>query len=290
MFARLPWTAPLLASFCFAVMAISVKMLTSRDHLDHSQVMFFRALLPTLLVLPIALRERPATPPDRGAYLGMLARGLSGAVSMWLYFFALALAPTAIAVLTSNTAPVWTAIFATFLLKEPPPPNLAWALPLALIGSTLVCTAHGITLSSWQGAALGLTSALFSGMAYTCVRQLRALPASWVTMSLTLTATLAALPAFHAAPIPPHALPWIALMGLSGGFAQLFMTIGYHHNGAAQASTLGLCAVLFSTLLGRLILQEPVNLQQALGIAAVLIGVAAVIPRVKLSAAAAPTS
>lgn len=282
MFRRLPWSAPLLSSFFFAVMAISVKVLT-QSGMESSQVIFLRSVLPTVFVLPLAWAEgRHVAAPPRATWLGLLARGICGASAMVCYFLALANAPTAVAVLTGNTSPVWTAVFASVFLKEVPPRNLAWALPLAMAGSALVCAGQVQHLYGdlWLGAGLGLASALFSGMAYTCVRQLRSLPASWVTLSLTATATLVTLPWVHAWSMPAaSAWGWILIMGLSAALAQWLMTVGYFWNSAAAASTLGLCAVFFSTLLGHWILHESVTPWQCAGILAVLIGVVAVIPR-----------
>lgn len=282
MFRRLPWSAPLLSSFCFAVMAISVKVLVQR-HLPSSEIVFLRSLLPTLLMLPLAFWEGRATgPKPRATWIGLGARGLCGAAAMCCYFVALAHAPTAIAVLTGNTSPLWTAVFATFFLRERAPQNLAWALPLALAGSGLVCMgqSHFEGGEHWVGAGLGLLSAVFSGMAYTYVRQLRSLPPSWVAISLTATACLVTIP-FAPQWLWPQGSDWmwVLAVGVSSGLAQYWMTVGYHYNGAAQASTLGLCAVPFSSWLGLMLLRETITLVQCGGILAVLLGVLAVIPK-----------
>lgn len=61
-------------------------------------------------------------------------------------------------------------------------------------------------------------------------------------------------------------------MGLSGGIAQWFMTLGYRYNSAAVASTLGLAAVVFTTFLAYLFLGETFTAVQLLGVLLILGG------------------
>lgn len=274
----------MLAAASFSVMAVCIKALSNATlwgdfHLPPSEVIFLRSLMPTLMLLPTALRHRPSTPMTGRLWSHLGCRGVLGAAAMASYFLAVYLAPLSVAVVTSNTSPLWTALLSALILKETFPRALWWALPLSFLGCYWATAASTVVSPGLvPGAILGLLSALFSGMAYTYVRQLRILPPSWVALSLTSVASVVVLPWSPSWIWPtPMAWIWVVAMGLSAAFAQLWMTIGFHHNGAARANALGLAGVPFSALLGVLVFQDSLSLLQLLGIALVLTGVLAVL-------------
>ena len=284
LFRQRPWTAPVLASLCLAVMSVCIKALSSPTRqgsycLPTQELMLLRSLLPSLMLAPLAWRDSARLPTlPRSEAFGLTMRGLCGASAMVCYFLAVRWAPLSVAVLTSNTSPLWTTLMAALFLRERPPRQLLWALPLALLGSALLVQVSASTQAPgvrW-GAAAGLASAALSGAAYTWVRRLRSLPASWVALSLTSTATLVTLPWLSAWIWPaPAAWSWILTMGLAGGLAQLMMTLGFHYNAASQASSLGLFGVLFSTLLAYLVFGEALSPPQCLGMLLILVGLLA---------------
>lgn len=247
------------------------------------QVMFFRSLIPSLFLLPVAGREKLEQPLSRPQLRSLILRGLAGASAMLTYFLAILWSPISMATLTSNTSPLWTVLLASLFLGESIPRSLRIGLPITFLGCALLAlkvdsAALAACPTLYQGLAVGFLSAVFSAMAYINVRLLRAVPPSWVALSLTLTSMVAVLPFLPSLPwaITQPQVGWIALLGLAGGFAQYLMTVGYQFNSAGKAATLGLSTAPCAAVFGALFLHEYLTVPQFAGLVMVLGGTAIV--------------
>lgn len=101
----------------------------------------------------------------------LLLRGLSGIMALWLYFSSIQNMPLASAVAIQYTSPVFTAILATFLLKEKMSKWKWFFFILSMLGVFLI---KGFdSRLDLLFVLIGLASAVFSAIAYNCVRKLR---------------------------------------------------------------------------------------------------------------------
>lgn len=278
-FERFPSLASILSGFFFSVMALAVRKL-GKTHMSAVEVMFFRSLIPSLILIPIAIREGRGLPPLSPQQIrSLVQRGFWGASAMLTYFLAIIWSPISMATLTSNTSPLWTLLLAWIFLKEQVPKSMLWGLPTALLGCSLLAfnsTPAGLVSSPYLywGLASGMLSAVLAAAAYINIRILKEVPASWVSLSLTCSAMIGVIPWLPPFPwsYSQNQVAWIGLLGISGVLAQYLMTVGYQLNSAAKASTLGLSTAPFAAIFGTLFLNENLTPVQLAGLVLVLGG------------------
>ncbi|MBT9588731.1 DMT family transporter [bacterium] len=268
--ARSPWLAPHLACLFFAAMAICARLLSA---LPTSEVMFFRCAIPVVIYLPMVIRDRSGLADAWSHRHGLFIRGLCGTLSLYFYLVALRSIPLADATVTSNTSPLWAALAAWLALGEAIPPRLRWAFPLSLVGVALVAGTNDAS-GPCSGYLAGLASAALSGSAYALIRKMRQLAPEIIALAFMGLAALCSLPFMLPRYQPPTLLQWkiIAAMGLTGAVGQWFMTVGYRHNSAATAASLGLASVAVTAALGYLILAEQLGPWQLVGMTMILLG------------------
>ncbi|MHB2021037.1 MAG: DMT family transporter [Candidatus Xenobia bacterium] len=260
----------LAASFFFAVMGLWVKLLGA--HVPAAEVTFFRCLLPAVCLLPLLRGERLAQ--LRRHFPILILRGLLGGVAILLYFKAIARIPYADASLLSNTAPLFSAMFAALFLGEAPPRRLYAALPVTLLGVAMIARPQGG--GDLMGHAMGLLSGVVSGSAHTTVRKatqdcgtvLVVAVFSWVVVLMMVPFSGAGWPV-------PNGRQALLMLGIGATalVAQLLMTLAIQGQRVARAGTVLLSSVPMAVLLGVVFLHETPDLWQMLGMALVLGGV-----------------
>ena len=101
----------------------------------------------------------------------LIIRGMAGIMALWLYFSSIQNMPLASAVAIQYTSPVFTAILATFLLKETMNKWKWLFFILSMIGVFLIKGFDSRLPVLY--VLIGLASAGFSAIAYNAVRKLR---------------------------------------------------------------------------------------------------------------------
>jgi drug/metabolite transporter (DMT)-like permease len=250
------------ACFFFALMALSVKLVTSpgwasTDALPALQVTFFRSALCLVLVFPLMCRELKSYPVTRDKCKPLFLRSLAGGLAMIAYFQAIAKLPLATAVLLNYTSPMWAGLFAWLFLHEALSAGVVLAYPLAFAGVCLVVGGPGATTDG-PGVLLALSSAVLAGAAYTALRGLRGTPPGIVVTGLCSVTMLVTGPLCYASYQPPTASEWglLWLCGAASAVAQILLTLGYRVSSTASASTVGLATVAVSALLSRVVLGD----------------------------------
>jgi drug/metabolite transporter (DMT)-like permease len=165
--------------------------------------------------------------------------------------------PVGEATLLNYTQPVFTMLGAWLLLGEHPPRRALFALPLTLVGVTLIVglrpsdlTAHA-RAGTDLGPLLGLASAMLSGVAVTSIRAARRVvpggpppETAWsVFFSFTALGLVVTLPAVlppFGRWIAPTTGEWALLLGvgLSSVVAQLLMSEALQHVRVAAAGVI----------------------------------------------------
>ncbi len=242
--AGLLWMA--FANVLFALMSVFARL--SARSASWSTIGASRALIGALVALAFALRTG-APLKTRSRKLSFARSGL-GTVSMLLTFYALAQSDLAVgdAATLFATAPLFIALFAPLLLKEPADARLWGLLVIAFAGVACIAGPH---LRIDAGPALAaLAAAFFSAFAMMILRTMRsgrggAPPESAAAIALHFALTSAivhvAITAFNfRVPTAADAL-FLLLTGLCGGTAQLAMTRAY---ALAEAARLGAMSYL----------------------------------------------
>ena len=243
------------SAFWFAVMSLMVKF-ASRS-LPTMEIVFARGVV--ALVLASAMLAHARKSPLGGRLGLLLLRGAIGSTALVCYFGAVAHLPLAEAAVIHQTAPLFTALLAAWVLRE----RLELRVVVALVGAFagVLLIAHPDWLFGprattqapwpWQFAFVALLGAILSAFAYVTVRRLGRSESPLVVVFW-----------FHALTVPiaaPFALPawqwpdagdWALLVGIgvTTQLAQVAMTKGFAREAAGRAAAVGYLQVAFATL------------------------------------------
>lgn len=236
----------LLSTLFFALGHWSTR-LASRE-MSSWETVFWRSLLGTLLVLLIMRFSR--TPISRGHRPWLLLRGLFGAISINLFFYAVKYSSLAKGVMLTYTFPLFGTLFALFLFRERVH-RLFWLLLLVALGG-IVLVINPDFSRVLPADLVGLGGGVTAGLAITMVRQLRHTDNAptiflYFAACAALSTAIPALSNLH----PYTTEGWLAIagMGVFTTTGQLLMTKAYQSVSVAVGSIISLQTVTFSTLL-----------------------------------------
>lgn len=237
----------MLASTVFyAVLNLCVKKL---HYIPAMELIFFRSAV-SFVICAWGIRQAGV------AFFGhnhtwLLIRGLAGIMALWLYFSSIQAMPLASAVAIQYTSPVFTALFATFLLSER---MSTWKWLFFFLSMAGVFLIKGFDARlPLPFVFVGLASAVFSGIAYNAVRKLNT---SEHPLVIILYFPMVALPIagfyslFHW--VSPMGWDWglALLMGLSTQAGQYCMTRAIQLEKLENVTFLNYAGILFALLLG----------------------------------------
>ena len=259
----------LVSSFSFGLMQLLAKM---AGDLPVAQKLFFRNLLGVLLLGAI-LAYKGAPPLGKPANRKWLVlRSTFGTLGVATNLYALGHMHLADSTMLNRFSPFFVLVLAAFFLKEAIRREHIFSLVAAFAGVLLIIkpTFTADTLP----ALVGFSSALFAGSAYVVVRFLKGKEEPLtIVFFFSLFSCVASLPLTILQYRPPSAEQWLALVGF-GLFAlggQYFITMAYKYAPAGEISIYGYSTVIFSALLGNLVLSELPDLWSWLGISVVLL-------------------
>ncbi|WP_348533180.1 DMT family transporter [Hymenobacter sp. 5317J-9] len=266
----------LLSTLLFAGMNACVKQL---HHLPALEIIFFRSLF-SIVASYVALRRLGVAPFGHSRAL-LISRGSTGALALMCYFASLQHLPLATAVTVQYLAPICTAVLGIWLVREPVRPwqwlffGLSFGGVL-LVGQGSPTAANATAGSAWPYLAVGLLSALISGLSYNAIRTLRGREHPVVIVfylpliSLPLTA-VACLFQWRT----PQGADWLWLLAC-GAFtqaAQVAMTRAYQLERLSRVAPLNYLGILYALGLGYWLFGESFGPLAYAGIALVLVGV-----------------
>ena len=261
----------IISSFAFSLMHLCVKAL---PHIPVFELVFFRSI-GSLIISYFSLKKkgRPVFGKNKKV---LLARGLLGTAGLTLFFVTLQNLPLAGAVTIQYLSPIFTAIFAVFLLKEKVRGRQWFFFALAFLGVFLL---KGFDVSgqiSYKFIAIGMASACFSGLAYNCIRLLRRTEDPLVVVfyfPLVATPIMAALSFFNW--VRPQGIDWLYLLilGVITQVAQVYMTKGIQSDVAGNIMTYKYVGVVFAFIYGFFFFEETYSFLSLFGIFLLLSGV-----------------
>ncbi|WP_341503399.1 DMT family transporter [Gallaecimonas sp. GXIMD4217] len=245
-----------LAELCFAAVSALVKGLA--DDFSQPQLVFFRSLLATLMLLPWAWRHRQEVGRPRLLPLHLL-RAIAGIAAMYAFFYAIAHLKLAQAVLVLLVAPFFMPVIARLWLGEGTS-RLSWlAMAIGFTGVALI-------LKPWQGSLelvllIALAAAVLVALTKVTIRRLtREESPTKVVFYFSLLSTLIALLPL---PLPlgwqpgsPLAWAGMLAMGLLAGLGQILMTRAFALASPGRIGALSYLSVLYAAGLGWLLWQE----------------------------------
>jgi drug/metabolite transporter (DMT)-like permease len=260
----------LVASLGFALMGVFVKL--GAPHFSAAEMVFWRSFLS--MATTAALLWRAGT-TIRTPRFGMHAhRGISGFVSLFMFFYALTSLPVATAMTLNYTSPLFVALLFSVLAHEPLRPMLWITIVLGFIGAVMLLRPT-ITPSQLWPALVGLGSGAVSAIAYWNVRQLVQAdePEDRVVFYFALFSTAGAL--VWMLPQPWHAITLdnigpLAGVAVCGTVAQLAMTRAYGKGSAIVSAALSYSGIVFGAILGIVVFGDALPLVAWLGVAIII--------------------
>ena len=279
----------LLSSTCFAIINLMVKILSKENDILQTsfgfeeiqtyppyELVFFRSIISLAICSAIIFRRRIPFFGNNKKWL--IIRGIFGSAAITLFFYTLQNLPIAIATTVQYLSPLFTVVFAIFLLKE----KIKWYqwifLGLAMIGVFILGYSKNNNVEiPWTWLSLGLTSAVLSGVAYNAIIKCKETdePVT-VVMYFTLIASpvmLLACIAFGF--VVPQGVEWIIilLIGVFTQMAQISMTRAFHADTAANVTPVKYVGAIYASLVGVFIFGEFINTTAYIGISLIIMAV-----------------
>jgi drug/metabolite transporter (DMT)-like permease len=250
----------LVASFLFAIMGAVAKELSL--YMSSVEIVFFRNLFGLIIIGYSLIKLKPYS--KGGKPFLLFLRGFIGFVALLAFFYNIANISLAEAMTFAKTAPIFTATFAYFFLKERLSVNGWIGIFIGFIGILFIIQPN---IEFDKNDMLGIFSGVFAGLAYTSIRELReyydtkVIVFSFVSIGTIGPAILMILAEFYINPtfdfmfakfIMPNGSMWgyIILLGIFSTLAQLLMTKAYTITKAGIIGAISYSNIPFSLIVG----------------------------------------
>ncbi len=196
----------------------------------------------------------------------LLLRSALGALGIILFFYAIDHLVLADADMLNKMSPFFTILFAAIFLKENVKPFQLYSILAAFLG-TLFIIKPSFTLDVVPYAA-GILSAVFAGGAYTVLRALGDRERYYTVVFYFSTFTTVILLPFVVLTYAPMSMQQTVYLLLAGVFAtvgQFGITLAYKFAPAKEISVFNYSTVIFSAILGFVLLGQIPDLYSFIG-------------------------
>ncbi len=256
------------AAVFFSVMGLCVRLLAGMPFM---QVVVARSAIS--LVLSAVLLLRRGIPVFGPNWRLNLARGFFGFLGLSSYFYSLQMLPLGEAVTVQYTNPLFTALFAPFILKERGTGREWVAMAVAFAGVLLI--ANPSAPDRIVPVLVGLFGAMCSGIAYNLVRKLGRAGEDPLTIVLyfPLVSLVLGTPLAAADLVMPDTTGLLLLVcvGVTTQIAQVSMTRGLRAERASRATVVNYLVIALSTVFS-FALGEELRVMALAGIACIVAG------------------
>lgn len=255
-------TLRILSGIAFTVMGALIKYLA--ESVPLGQVVFFRSAFALIPLLGFMLWQQEFPKALKTARpLGHLIRCTIGTMAMFTAFATLRYLPIAEATTLTYLSPIILVILAVTVLKEKVSYRRWQGVILGLFG-LLVMTVPNFSVTAnfttLFGIASGVLTAILIAAALLQVRHLtlQGEKTSTITFYFAIASTIiGAITAFNGW-TQPSLSQWVCLIsiGLSGGIAQLLMTLSFSYASASALAAYEYLAILWALLVGMIFFNE----------------------------------
>ncbi len=260
----------ILSTFLFSIMNVLVKYL---HRLPSHELVLFRSLV-MFSITAFMLRRAHLNPFIWKPRWILIGRGVAGSLALLIYFYSIQHLPLASAVTIGYLSPIFTIIFASYLLKESMR-FIQWVFFIVSFVGIVLMQGYSPGEEIWI-VLLGILGASFSGLAYNALRASAALvPTLVVVFFLPLCTIPIVLPFCLEHWIMPQGYEWLLIiaMGAVTQVAQILMTKAYQMEKAGAIANYAYLGVVFALIFGFLFFQEHFFLTEIIGMGVVILGI-----------------
>ncbi|MBQ7920453.1 MAG: DMT family transporter [Lachnospiraceae bacterium] len=245
-----------MSAFGFSCMNLFVRL--SGD-LPSMQKSFFRNLIAFIFAVGIIIKNHEQVRITKESLLPLIMRSAAGTVGIFCNFYAVDHLPVADASMLNKLSPFFVLIFSFLILKE----KVRWyqwlCIIVAFLGSLFVIKPSTDIFQN-PAAIIGALGGLGAGMAYAFVRlsSKKGVKGPVIVAFFSGFSCLASVPALliNHTPMAGVQVMYLLLAGLAAACAQFALTAAYSHAPAREISIFEYSQIIFSTLLGLIVLHE----------------------------------
>lgn len=259
----------LIAGVFFALMNVSVKFI---PHIPAIEIILFRSIFSFVFSF-LVLKHLGISVFGNNKKL-LIIRGIVGSIGLISFFYTLQKIPLASAVTIQYLSPIFTTILGIFLVKERVKPIQFLFFGISFAG-VIVLQGFDPRVNFLYGA-IGVVSALFSGLAYNVIRKLKNTehPLVIIFYFPLVTLPVASVVSYFTW-VQPIGWDWAILLwiGMCTQAAQYFMTIAYQNANVSKVSSLSYIGILYALFFGFIFFGETFGVMSYVGMGLVLVGI-----------------
>lgn len=263
----------ILAAFFYAVLGTLMKMAEQQGSTNET-VVFFRQLIGLLALCPIYFsQERRKEVLKTNRLVLHIIRAISSLISMYCLVYALKYLPLVDALLITYARPLFLPIILLLWFRKRWAKTTFFGILTGFLGVAMILKPDKQMFDI--GALIGLASALFGSVSFTCIRKLtRTDSADTILMYyLLLSLPLSLIPLFFNWKTPDQSDYLMLLMiGVCGLIYQMTLTRAYQHAKAFKVSSILYSTVVFGALFDWWLGDFSIDLLGFIGIALIILG------------------
>ena len=258
-----------LSTLAFSLANVFVKLVS---HIPAMEIVFFRTTIASTFCI-IGLYRANADWRGSNRRL-LLLRGLFGTTALFLFFITLQNIPLASAMTIQYLSPIFTSIIAIFILSESVR-SMQWVFYAVAFSGVLLIGQIDTRVSPFY-LAIGIISALCSGVAYNLVRSLRGRehPLT-VVLHFQLVGVFAGFVSLFFEWRMPSGWDWLYLflIGVFSQLGQIFLTNALQKERVAGVAIINYSGLIYALLIGALVFGETQTAESLAGMLLVVFGV-----------------
>ena len=258
------------SSFFFALMAVFIRY--SQEKPIFEQVVFRNLVISVLMFLLVVKEKRVHEMKVRDGKKEIFLRSLFGFIGMVCNFYAVKHLNIADATAIAKISPFFIMIFAALMLGEELEKHSILAILFSIVGMFMVVKPKfdGSMVPSLVALAGALSAAMAMIMLSSVGKKVRG---EIIILYFGIFSTIACLPFLVGNFIIPKGkdLANLLMIGVSAGFGQLFLTMGYKLGKASEISVYNFSQIIFSILMGYFLFNERTDLISLTGMAIIIL-------------------
>lgn len=279
----------LLAALYFSFMNSCFKILSNNITINEN--VFFRgATLSIFILIMLGIKKIKTKNKKRkykkGGYIKLFFRGIFGVIALYSLMYNIATIPLGTTIAFSQSAPIYTAIFAFLFLKEKLNITIILSVVIGFIGVVLISEPN-IENLNYINVILGIASSVFASLAFISIRAIKEYFSDlFIMLSFGLITTLIGFITIILMQESWSVISfknWILIFiaGIFGTLGQYYMTKSYIFAPSAIVAPIDYTRIVFSLILGILLGDSIPSSSSILGIVLIITsGILIVLPTI----------